>query len=120
MSLFVGLDLHKMYSEYAVMDVAGTSARKAWDRYGDTWMASEPLAVEKFKHLNYDIVAFKKGVPDILATKEGRLFFFEIKKENEPLSKDQKEVKTELEQLGFEVHVWRYRENMKDFEDSKT
>ena len=47
-----------------------------------------------------------KGLPDYIATREGRLLFCEIKGDNGRLSKYQKDWIEQLEQTPAETYVW--------------
>lgn len=113
-----GLDALKGKVELS-FSVGSDSSKKAWRLHGDEWFVSEQIAKERIQHLGYKIIAFKKGAPDILAAKEGKLVFFEIKKEDDQLSDDQKAVMASLRSLGFEVGFWRYRRSEKEFEEDQ-
>jgi len=48
----------------------------------------------------------KNGIPDILAIKDGKARFIEVKKKQGVLSELQKEVINQLKNKGCEVDVW--------------
>jgi Holliday junction resolvase-like predicted endonuclease len=91
----------------------------AWKNKRDNWFKAEKMAVDKLQHEGYQVLAHRNGWPDIMALKDGKLAFFEIKQGDDTLKDDQKIVLLELKNFGHDVHIWRYRQDKNDFEEGK-
>lgn len=65
---------------------------------------------KKLQEQGYLVVKLIKtslnGIPDLLALKDGKALFIEVKKEKGTLSELQKDVINELKEKGFEAVVW--------------
>ena len=46
------------------------------------------------------------GIPDLMALKDGKVIFIEVKQENGTLSKLQQDRISELREKGFECKIW--------------
>lgn len=109
----------QMYARYYLQDqgynvvntkrltVEGESLNKEW------------LKRDIYSKYNGDISKLKKllennlkGIPDLIAIKEGSISFFEIKSNTSQVSKDQKENMNMLEREGFPCTVLKFEINI--------
>lgn len=91
------------------------SSKDAWKNNRPHWFEGEKKAVSKLERDGYTILAWRGGYPDIMAEKDGKLSFFEIKRRSGALKDEQKVALLSLKKHGHSVHVWRYQPKTDDF-----
>jgi Holliday junction resolvase-like predicted endonuclease len=84
------------------------SSREAWEGKRSHWFEGEKKAIEKLENEGYQVLVWRSGYPDIMAEKNGRLFFFEVKRDDDTVKDEQKIALLALKKYNREVHVWRY------------
>ena len=92
------------------------SSKKAWEKRPH-WFEGEKKAIARLERDGYQILAYRGGYPDIMAEKNGRLSFIEVKRGKDPLRDEQKIAILSLKKHGHDVHVWRFNPAIDDFEE---
>jgi signal recognition particle subunit SEC65 len=96
------------------------AGRKAWRGKGrKNWFKSQKDYKKVLESKGYKILVSHKGYPDYMVRKNRKISFREVKKNNDPLEKEQKEVIKRLRKAGFDVKIIRYRSSLGKFEVSK-
>ncbi len=83
-----------------------TKSKKAKGLRVRTSNRHEELAIQTL--LDDDWEVLKRGWPDILAIKDGKVRFIEVKDGNTKLKPHQKRVSEILSYIGITVEVWRH------------
>mgnify|MGYP001561265987 FL=1 len=95
------------------------AGQKAWRGKRRNWFKSQKDYKKVLESEGYEILVSHKGYPDYMVTKNRKISFREVKKDNDPLEKEQKEVIKKLRKAGLDVKVIRYRSSLGKFQVSK-